>query len=94
MLAVELIMNNVKAELKKKVEVALEQVTPEERGGALVFYYVRKAVVHASHKHVDAIKAAIAKYDISKVAGENIDEAVRVLKNSISVLVAANSVPA
>ena len=94
MLAIDLIMNNLKAELKKKVEVSQEQVTPQERGGALAFYLVRKAVVRASHKHVDTIKKAIENYDISKLAGENIDEAVRVLRNSVSVLEAANAVPA
>ena len=89
----DMLLNNTKADLRKKVEVQSEGIVNNNQGGALTLWLIRKAVVRASEKHVESIKSALKQLKLSQFIGENIDEIVRIMRNNMSVLEAAGQVP-
>ena len=89
----DMIFNNTKADLKKKIEVQLEPVEMQKQGGPLTLWLVRKAVIRASEKHVESITKALKAYKISNAVGENVDESVRLIRSNLAVLAAANRMP-
>jgi hypothetical protein len=92
-LALELILNNCHPDMFRKITVQLEGVSEVERGGALALFYIRRAVVRASQENSETIKTALKNLKIKDLTAENVDDAVRIIRNAHATLKAANSVP-
>jgi hypothetical protein len=92
-LALELILNNCRPDMFRKITVQLEGVSEEQRGGALALFYIRRAVVRASQENSETIKTALKNLKIKDLTAENVDDAVRIIRNTHATLKAASSVP-
>ena len=93
MLLRDIIINNLKPDLRRKIDVQLESIALDRQGGALTLFLVRQAVVRASSKHTESIIKGLKNLKITDFSGENIDEVVRVSRNNLAVLTSANAVP-
>jgi hypothetical protein len=97
MLGIQLVLNNCKKELRTKIETQIEAVRadePQEIGGLLALYYVRQAVIQASQEYAEQLVDDLKNFKVSDVVGENVDEAVRILRHTVAILRAANQLPA
>ena len=92
-LALELILNNCRPDMFRKITVQLEGVSEDQRGGALALFYIRRAVVRASQENSETIKTALKNLKIKDLTAENVDDAVRIIRNAHATLKAAKSVP-
>ena len=95
-LSLVVILNNCKKELRTKIEAQLENVRtrdPECTGGALAFYFIRQAVVQASQEYAEQLQLSLKSFKLSDITAENVDEATRILRNTIATLDAAHQLP-
>lgn len=73
----QLVLINTSKELLHKVQVQIESTTEQARGGLLVLWLIRRAVVKASQDQADKLKDALKKHKLTDLKGENVDDAVR-----------------
>jgi len=88
-----MVLNQCKPDLRKKIETELGNLKPQERGGIVAMYLVRQTIANSSVECSEVIREDLKKYALNQVKGENVEEAVRVIKSNYQILVAGEQVP-
>ena len=92
-LSMELIKNNTKPDLQKSVKSLMDPIPEECRNGPLYLHFIKSVQFSQSRTYVDFITKKLAKFKIYDIQSENVDDAIKTLRNAYNVLQLANSLP-
>ena len=81
-----LIQHHTKEELWLKCLETCEEHSPVQQGGPLMLFLILQRVQDRSEQTLDVLKTRVAQLDISKLKGEDVEQAVRLIKSMHRVL--------
>ena len=83
----ETFRNNTDASLWSKAYEDHEEFAPFQQGGPLVFYFILKRIMDVSESSIQYLQKRIKALKLSDLPGENVDDAVSLIKSAHKILV-------
>ena len=81
-----LVQHNTDEESWLKCLETCEEHAPVQQGGPLVLFLILQRIQDRSEQTLDVLKMRVAQLDISKLKGEDVEQAARLIKSAHRVL--------
>ena len=82
----EMLRNNTDAELWSKAYEDHEEFNPVQQGGPLMLFFILKRIIDVSESSITGLQQRIKTLKLTDLPGENVDEAVSLIKSALRVL--------
>ena len=81
-----LVQHNTDEELWLKCLETYDEYAPVQQGGPLMLFLILQRIQDRSEQTLDVLKIRVAQLDISKLKGEDVEQAARLIKSAYRVL--------
>ena len=89
--SLRLLQNNTDEQLWNKSYEDYQKYHPIEQGGPLMLILLMKRITNTTESAITQLREQMAKLSISAIPGEDVDQAVRLIMSTFSLLVAAST---
>ena len=86
-----MLQKNTDENLWQKCLEDYEEYHPIQRGGPLMLYLILRRIQDTSEAAMEALKTQIKKLKITSIQGENVDDAVSLIKSTYKILTGAST---